>query len=482
MINSIINGNKIYNEKNTMISKDISGNNLDEVHIFDEEIKKYIPDLLDSLNIWKKTSINKRLDSIRSIKSTLEDNFFANKLIESICKEIGKPLCEAETEISESIALIDFFLDNVNDELFISNIEVDPYYESKKNYIKLSPIGIVGIIKPWNYPITNSLWSILPAIISGNIVIYKPSEYCCHTANILAEAFMQSNLPKGVFNVLFGGSEVGTRIVECKEVSMISFTGSSEAAIEIQKKSADLGIIRKYSLETGGSDSAIIDKNVDIEFAVNGILWGAFNNAGQVCTSIENVFIPTEIYVDFVSLLKKQLSKLCPGKDYGKIQNHSLKIKIEKILSRVNKNALTEVVSGGYIENNYLIPTLIECKDYQEINYEVFSNILRIFKYENLSDIPKIINSSIYGLGCSIWTSEPESLKIKDIIDEIDVGMIWINDVNVAFPEMPWTGVKNSGVGFNLSLDSIKEFSTIKSISIDSNSKTSKEWWFPYEA
>lgn len=481
MISSIINGKKILSHTKTNYAYGIDGEKLDTVCVFNDSIEQYVPELHTVFNHWKKTTIPERLNTLVSIKTIFQNEQFSNKLVDSICKEIGKPLNEAETEVSESIALIDFFLDNITSETFISKVEIDPYYETKNNYIKLCPIGIVGIIKPWNYPLTNSLWSILPAILAGNIVIYKPSEYCCYTANILAEAFINSNLPRGVFNILFGDDITGQRLVECKEISMISFTGSTDTAIEIQKKSADFGIIRKFSLETGGSDFAIIDKVIDMDFTINGVIWGAFNNSGQVCTSIENVLVPIEIYSDFTKKLINKIHELRPKKDYGKLQNAALTFKTQKYLNRIVQNPLTNIVTGGYIRDNFLMPTLIECEDFSEINVEVFSNILRIFKYSSEMDIPKIINSSKFGLGCSIWTAEPHSPRINQLIDDLNVGMIWINDVNVSFPEMPWGGVKNSGVGFNLSVDSIKEFSSLKSISIDSNWKINKEWWYPYE-
>ena len=481
MINSIINGKEL--DKNGVLVdiQDIQGIALNTVRMFDERLDFYVAELLEKLDDWKKTVIEIRLDAILSIKENLENEEIANELIKSICIEIGKPYAEAETEISESIALIDYFLDNVTNKTFLSKVDIDPYYVTKNNFIKLSPLGIVGIIKPWNYPITNSLWSIIPALLAGNIVIYKPSEHCCNTARLLADVFLKSRFPQGVFNVIFGDEKAGQRITECKQVAMISFTGSSETAVKIQKLALDFGIIRKYSIESGGSDFAIVDKKVNLDFAANGIIWGAFNNSGQVCTSIENVLVPVEIYSDFIEILKNKASVLKAERDFGKIQNAELKNKITDYLHTVKSDRSIKIITGGEIHDDYLIPTIIACSNYKNSHIELFSNILRIFSYSDETQLHKIINSSDYGLGCTIWTNEPESERIKNLIDEINVGMVWVNDINIAFPEMPWGGVKNSGVGFNLSLDSLKEFSSLKSISIDTNASAQKEWWYPYE-
>lgn len=478
MITSILNGSRIETGNRTIEIKNTNGITIDSVRMFDEVLDDYISQL--DKNIWTNYSLEMRLDAILSIKENLEDTKRANDLIESICFEIGKPLIEAETEISEAIALIDFYLNNVSSELFTSNVAIDPYYNTKTNYIKLTPIGIVGIIKPWNYPVTNSLWSIIPALIAGNIIIYKPSENCCNTAKILSDIILDSRLPKGVFNVLFGDRHTGKRITECKKVGMISFTGSSETAVEIQKQSIDLGIIRKYSMECGGSDFAVVDSDVDIDFAIEGIIWGAFNNSGQVCTSIENLIIPNEIYDTFVEKLINKTASLEAGKDYGKIQNKELKTRITNYLHKVKKYSSSNIILGGYIIDDYLLPTIIKEHDKKNINTELFSNVLRLFSYSTEVELLETVNSSNYGLGCTIWTSRPKSKFIEGLIEKINVGMIWVNDVNIAFPEMPWTGIKKSGVGFNLSLESIKEFSTLKCISVDTCNQK-KEWWYPYE-
>lgn len=481
MINSIINGKELDIDGRIMPVKDIYGNTINSVRMFDKDLKAYVPDLLDNFERWKNVPLEIRLDSVLSIKEQLENEKLADKLVKSICSEIGKPLVEAETEISEAIGLLDYFLENTNNSIFLSKVAVDPYYETKSNYIKLSPLGIVGIIKPWNYPVTNSLWSIIPALLAGNVIIYKPSEYCCNTAKILSDIIMSSRLPKGVFNTLFGDGKAGQRIAEAEKVAMISFTGSCETAIEIQRHSVARGIIRKYSIESGGSDYAIIDKNVNIDFATDGVIWGAFNNSGQVCTSIENVLIPEELYTEFVNMLKVKISKLKAGRDYGKIQNPKLEKKVREYLKSVQESLTEKIICGGIVDNGYLLPTLVECSEFESANFELFSNIIRLFCYSDKQEVKNIVNTSIYGLGCTIWTCEPCSERVHRMIDELDVGMVWVNDVNISFPEMPWIGVKKSGVGFNLSLESIKEFSFSKSISIDMDGITQKEWWYPYE-
>jgi acyl-CoA reductase-like NAD-dependent aldehyde dehydrogenase len=480
MIYSYINGKNIETDVIRDIY-DVYGNLEDSVCFFNKSLDEYSKDLINASLLWRHTNIGERKEYLIKLKAKFEEESFSELLANTIMREVGKPRCEAQTEVSESIGLIDFFINNVSDDVFIKEVEADPFWETKKNFVKLQPLGIVGIIKPWNYPISNSLWSILPAILAGNVILYKPSEYCCKCAKLLADSIIDTGLPTAVFNVIFGDNVAGEKIVECKYVSMISFTGGSATARVIQQKSAQLGIIRKFSFESGGSDFAIIDKNVDLDFAVGGIVWGAFNNSGQVCTSIENVLLPTAMRDDFLDKIRRCTDALQNEIDYGKIQNVKLLNKVSDYLKLVRDSDRFNLIIGGEITDGYLKPTIIECKDISSASYEVFSNILRIFYYDDESHIPQLINSTCYGLGCSIWTSEPESPRIASIVDDLHVGMIWVNDVNISFPELPWTGVKDSGVGFNLSIDSIREFSSIKTVSIDTCTNRKKEWWFPYE-
>ena len=479
MIRSYINGEYISTEAVTEIY-DVDGNLEDSVYFFDYALDKYSSGLLTVASSWRQSAIIERVNALRNLKAKLEDEHFAETLARAISKEIGKPMCEAETEVSESIGVLDYFINNVDENTFLKKVELDPYWETKKNFIKLQPLGIVGIIKPWNYPVSNSLWSIIPAILAGNVVIYKPSEYSCMCAKLLSEAIIDSGLPTGVFNIIYGDKNAGERIVECKEVSMISFTGGSGTAQAIQLKSAQMGIMRKFSIESGGSDFAIIDKDADLQFVLDGIVWGAFNNSGQVCTSVENVLLPAEMRGGFIDGLKDRINALKQKSDYGKIQNKRQLEKISGYLKSIKDDVNYSIMLGGEIKDGYLSPTVIECKNIESAGYEIFGNIIRLFYYYNEADIPQLVNSSGFGLGCTIWTSEPESTRINKLIDSLQVGMVWVNDVNIAFSEMPWTGVKNSGVGFNLSLDSIGEFSSLKSVSIDTNTKDKKDWWFPY--
>ena len=480
MIKSIINGEAIGGSYFQTV-KDIHGNTMDTACLFDEDLQHFSSQLKNVFYAWKNTPLEKRLDAVLSIKQNLEDQAIAESIIESICAEIGKPRIEAETEISESIGFIDYYLDNVSEDMFVYDIEIDPYYQTKKNILKYEPLGIVGIIKPWNYPVSNSLWSIIPALISGNLVVYKPSEHCWHTAMLLTNAIIHSRLPKGVFNTIIGDYRAGQRITECRDIAMISFTGSTDVAIKIQQQALNCGVLRKYSVESGGSDFAIIDKDVNLDFAAEGIVWGAFNNSGQVCTSIENVIVPASCYDEFLKLLIEKTKKLTAGNDYGPIQNSALFEKTKRYLSSIEADDSMVVVEGGVIYNGYLSPTIIKCANIESANSELFSNILRVFSYNENTDLLGELNSLNYGLGCSIWTSSPNDDRIQRLIYGMEVGMIWVNDVNISFPEMPWTGRKNSGFGFNMSLDALKEFSQIKCISIDNNTEDYKDWWFPYE-
>lgn len=431
---------------------------------------------------WKLTSLEYRKSILSQILQKFLDN--KDKIIDCICTEVSKPRCEAEIEVIESCDIIQYFLDQDYKDIDKKSIEIDKnIWQCKKSYIQYDPIGVYAVMKPWNYPFEMTIWSIIPILLAGNTIVYKPSEHTNMTGKLLYELIISTEIPSYVFNIIQGNGIVGKRLINNKMIDAVSFTGSTKTGKEIFKSNENR--VKKLNLEMGGGDFAIVTKEADIDLAVSGLMWGAFANAGQVCVATEKILVHESIYNLFIDKFIKCSKELIIGKEISPL------ISKDKVLQTLNVIQSSEkegckILTGGtkvsdkdYYRGNYIYPTIIECYDYRYLLNieELFSPIVFVLKYTNEEEMVNIVNSSVYGLGCSIWTENYE--KYKNIINSLQVGMIWINEVNLPMPQVPWTGVKESAYGFNLSKNALYDCMNIKVIHNDF-SKTNREWWYPY--
>lgn len=434
---------------------------------------------------WSRLSVESRSQYLARVVEILITEYgeaSKNTFLKSlIMNEMGKRLPEADIEVIESSDMANFFVQNASKLLKSKEITLNSeLWPNKRSRVELEPIGVVGIIKPWNYPLELPIWSICPALLAGNTVVFKPSEYSTFVGQELTRIFEKAELPKGVFNLITGNGEVGEILVQHPNVKKISFTGSVQAGKSIAINCAKQ--LKRCSLELGGNDCALVLQDADIELTVNGLIWGAFCNSGQVCVGIKMAFIHDSIYEQVKKRLIDQTSQLRREIDYGPIISEKHCLQIDSLV----KDALTKgavILSGGQLANfrgNWYPPTIIENihPNMRIRTEECFGPLLPIAPYSNLKEVIGIINSSQYGLGASIWTQN--HFKVEEISKTLDVGMVWHNDVNVAYPEAPWCGRKNSGIGIDLSEDAIYEYVLRKHVNQDYSNDKRRIWWYPY--
>ncbi len=433
---------------------------------------------------WRKKSVRERIKILKTFCNLIEKN--KDLIINTICEDISKPQCEAETEVIESQDIINYYtsLDYSEIEEY-SEIQLNQeLWKNKKSYYKYEPIGVYAVMKPWNYPFEMAIWSLIPILIAGNTVVFKPSEYSTKTGLLLNELLNNSGMPEGVFNLVQGDSSTGELLINNKNIDAISFTGSTKVGkliSETNKKS-----IKKLNLELGGSDYALVLEDCDIELAISGLLWGAFSNAGQVCVATEKILVHEKIYNKFKNRFIEEANKLEIGKDISPLIT---KGKLEDTIALINEalGRNCNILTGGhkydelpYDKGNYLQPTIIECHDKEYMNslLELFAPLVYISSFKDIDEAIKLINNSKFGLGCSIWTSNIE--MYSNILNDLQVGMLWINEVNLPFPQVPWLGRKESSFGFNLSKNAVYDAMNLKVINNDF-SNTKREWWYPYK-
>lgn len=473
-------GNLIYKKYSP-----ISDNIVYEFDIYNKELIDSICEKAKKVfSSWKNTSLSIRKQLLSNLLNAIDRR--KQEIIDTIILDTAKTYCEAETEVIESCDILSFFI-NQNYEGIESFIKIDlnsDLWPLKEAYEFYQPCGVFAVIKPWNYPFELSIWAIIPLIIGGNTIVYKPSELSTATGMIIQELMDEAGFPDGTFNIIKGEAQAGKYLVENSNISGVSFTGSSITGQEIYLRCKNRNM--KFSLEMGGSDfSVVLNDNIE-EITLPGILWGAFSNAGQVCVSIEKLLIDNRIYKDFISKLVSETKKLCLKKEISPLISKRQYLHAKNIINMAISNG-AKVLCGdindiSFIFNNgyYMMPTIIECADLDFlINLdEVFAPIMFVTSFNDEKNIPDIINSSKYGLGCSIWTEN--YIEHKDLIKNIDVGMIWINDVNLPMPQVPWFGRKTSGIGINLSKKSVYETMNKKVVHVDKDKKR-REWWYPYE-
>jgi len=409
---------------------------------------------------WVKTSFEER-------KRLLEK---AAKLIAKYKDEIAKTISEEMKKVKEE-ALIDcqfakeallFFAQKCPEYLAPEKIEHDPKkYSNRETYLHFEPVGVVGTIKPWNFPFDLPIWScVAPAIMAGNAVLLKPSPVTTKSSQWIERIFKEAGAPEGLLQVIPGGDETGRELV-LSDVDMISFTGSTKSGKEIVIECVRGG--KKYVLEMGGKDVAIVLTDCDLEKTIEGISLHGFINNGQVCTGIERVLVQREIYNEFLGKLSKKVATIPPAPFALGMQFEIVKIQLKEAIDKGCK-----IIFGGRIldEEKLLIePTLIEClEDNLAIwKEETFGPVLAIRPFDNLEEAIKIANNCRYGLGASVWTKDKE--KFMEIAKKLEVGMVWQNEANLPFLEGIWIGWKDSGFGYSLGKYGTRAFTKIKQIS-----------------
>jgi acyl-CoA reductase-like NAD-dependent aldehyde dehydrogenase len=334
-----------------------------------------------------------------------------------------------------------------------------------------TPLGIAGLIVPWNFPVTIAIWKIAPALLTGNTVVVKPSPNT-PLATLLLGEIARDIFPPGVFNVVTGGNELGQWMTEHPGINKISFTGSTATGKKVMQ-SASINL-KRVTLELGGNDAAIVLPDADPKEVVKPIFWAAFGNTAQVCVAAKRLYVHEKIYdqflEEFVSFAKtvKVGDGMDPESLLGPLQNKMQFEKVKELIEDTKKTG-ANIVCGGEIADQpgYFIPVTIvdnPPEDSRVVVEEPFGPVLPVLKYSNYDEVIERANNTNYGLGGTIWGSDLE--LAQSIAERLDTGTVWINEAQVLSPKFPFGGHKESGIGVEFSLDGLAEFTNIKTIMV----------------
>ena len=434
-----------------------------------EDVANAVNKAHKAFDSWRHKSIQQRLEYIDKFRGLVKKNKDEIAKIQTL--EMGKPLSQSLDDIDFELGFLDYYIEKGSENLADETI----LREGNENYrVTLEPHGVVAAIAPWNFPLSMANSGIIPAIIAGNTVVFKPSEYTSLSQKKVVELLWETGLPEGVVNLVIGDGNIGKILVD-SDVDFIWFTGSTKVGKEIYKKAGDKFI--KAVCELGGSSAGIVFADADLKLTLDNIYWAKFLNCGQVCNAVKRLFIEKSVYGDVLQKYIDQLKKAKVGDpmeevDFGplasKEQLKRLEIQVE---DAVSKGAKVEI--GGkrskdpkLAKGNYFEPTIITNVNFEMkvMNEEVFGPVLPVMSFEGESEAIKLANKTEYGLTSEVYTKDLE--KAERVAKELQSGVVAINTMNYYKPVCPIGGYKSSGIGREYGKIGMQEFAQLKLIAV----------------
>lgn len=443
-----------------------------------------IPDMASEAEEARKRWFDQSLTARKHAVERLHQGFLssAEAIAEALALECGRPAGEAWTsEIVANHELFEWWLNNIDDLLMATPIDLNPInYPGKRGQIRLYPKGVIGLITPWNLPVAIPLRTIIPAVLSGNGVLWKPSEHTIGTSRLLASLFDQF-LEPGLVQCVIGAGDHGARIVE-SGVDAVFFTGSVRTGRAVAAAAAAADI--DSALELGGKDAAVVLADADLDRAARGVVWGAFAFAGQNCASIERCYVDSDVFDSFLERVIEQTAALKPGMDVGPlVTEQQLNIVTRHVAEAIAAGARAEIGGARGERGFYYAPTVLTSvpADAAVLTEETFGPVLPIVPFDSLEDLPDLVNGTRFGLTTSVWTSDTEFGQA--IAENFDCGVITINNHSFtgALAGAAWGGTKDTGNGVTNSRFALYEMTRPRTVLVD-RSKQPEMWWFPYNS
>ena len=419
---------------------------------------------------WGKKTVRERGMILHRAAGNVREQH--QELARLLTMEQGKPLRDAVDEIRGFANILEFFA-GISGAMNGDFIALGSLGDA---LVKREPIGVCGAIIPWNMPAIIMGWKVAPALLAGNTLVFKPSSSAPLTCLSLASLLELSGLPPGVLNVVTGkGEVVGEGIARHPAVRKLSFTGERATGYRIQELARSQ--LKDLSLELGGSDPMIVWKDADIGKAVSGVIKGRFYNAGQTCTAVKRLYVHHDIAKEFVVRLKNKVEAirvgngLDPGSDMGPLSGKPQLDNVMSFVNTVEKKGQGTILTGGNVMTGgthgkgfFYAPTLVtdttpECILLQQ---EVFGPVLPVVPVNDLETAIAKANSTPYGLGASIWTNDLS--VVHEVFSSVAAGMVWVNRHLTIPPEIPFGGVKESGIGRENGISAYHSYTRTKSL------------------
>lgn len=399
---------------------------------------------------WGKMKLKERMQYINRIADIIDEEIEEIAFLESL--DTGLPISQTRNQTARAAENFRFYARMVETKLHGESYPMDGEFI---NYTVYKPLGVIGLITPWNAPFMLETWKVAPALATGNTVVLKPAELSPLTANKLAEIIHKAQIPDGVFNIVHGfGETAGAALVAHPDVKAISFTGETTTGSTIIKNAADT--LKKTSMELGGKSPLIVFDDADLERALDAAIWGIFSFNGERCTSNSRVFLHKNIKDQFVEKLKARVANIKIGDpmdsstELGPLIEKGHYNKVKKYIE-IAKQEGCKVVQGVVPEKvkagNFVPPTLLlnAKNDMRVCQEEIFGPVMAVIEFETDEEVLHMANDVSYGLAGFVWTKDLK--RAHRMADAIEAGMLWINAQNVRDLRIPFGGMKDSGIG-----------------------------------
>jgi acyl-CoA reductase-like NAD-dependent aldehyde dehydrogenase len=382
-----------------------------------------------------------------------------------ITREQGKPLAKAKSEINSAV----FFSRGY------AAVDLKPQVlrdtPQQRVEVRRRPLGVVAAITAWNYPVLLAMWKIVPAVLAGNTIVLKPSPNT-PVATLRLGELAQQVFPPGVVNVVCGGNELGAWMTEHASIRKIAFTGSGPTGKRIMASAA--GNLKRLTLELGGNDAAIVLDDVDPARIASDLFWAKFSNCGQVCAALKRMYVHRSVYLGVCDELVKvaRTVKIGPGMqdgvDIGPIQNRMQYDLVRTMVAEAVADGARVLYQGPVPPGpGFFLPITIltdVAPRMRVVSQEVFGPVLTITPFDDEVEALRWANDTEYGLGGSVWSSDSD--RAAALAARLDVGGAWVNQHPAMGPEIPFGGVKGSGIGVELGELGLKEYTTIQVLNV----------------
>ena len=418
----------------------------------------------DAFVDWRDSTPSQRQRALLKIADAIEER--ADEVIAIECENTGKPISlTTSEEVPPMVDHIRFFAGAARN---LEGKSAGEYMPGMTSMIRREPVGVIGQVTPWNYPMMMAVWKWAPAIAAGNTVVLKPSDTTPAStvwmANLMAEF-----LPAGVFNVVCGERETGASLVNHARPDMVSITGSVGAGIQVAESAAKQ--VKRVHLELGGKAPVVVFADADLAAAAEAIAIAGYFNAGQDCTAATRVIVQDSVYDEFVGLLTQQAKAVAIGAPadedvfLGPVNNSNQLARVSDLLSRVPSHA--QVMAGGSALDRpgFFFPATVVAglrQDDELIQKEIFGPVITVQKFSDEAQAVSMANGVEYGLASSVWTSNHGTAM--RMAKAFDFGCVWINTHIPIVAEMPHGGFKRSGYGKDLSNYGFEDYTRIKHV------------------
>lgn len=411
-----------------------------------EQLEAAIAAAKDAFKTWSVLSYDQRQSYLDAYADALLEH--RDELARLLTLEQGKPLkTMAEPEVDQAISWIR--------QIAARRIPVEIVEENDNHIVELhhTPLGVVGAITPWNFPVLLALWKVAPALITGNTMVIKPSPFTPLTTLRFGQ-IAQSVLPAGVLSVVSGGNELGPQMTAHPDIAKISFTGSTETGKHVIRSAA--GTVKRLTMEMGGNDAAIVMPDADWQAIIPQLYWGAVGNSGQWCVGIKRLYVHSsyrnEFVAAFVEYAQQQVmgDGLDPAVTVGPVQNKMQYDKVRSFLDDIKANGY-KVALGGEVDESrpgYFIPVTVVDNPPESsmiVQQEQFGPIVPIIAYDDVDDVVARANDSPFGLGGSVWGRDTRAAVA--VANRLETGMVWVNEIHTQGIDIPFGGHKQSGIG-----------------------------------